>query len=145
MSWREKIGRFFYGRYGMDALYRFCFGTVLVLIVLSSLLRRHMVASLVVSLLAWGLLIWSAWRGMSRNYARRRAENERFLRLIKPFKSFFVLQFRRVRDCRTRVYRKCPVCHAVLCLPRKSGRHTVRCPGCHHSWEVRVLGNGRGK
>ena len=143
MSWREKLIRLMYGRYGRDTLNTFLFVCTLICLVLSSVFRFVPPARAILSLLSLALMSWYIFRTMSRSYARRQAENRAFLRVFGPIRDWFSLQYRRVRDCRSYVYRRCPECRAVLRLPRRAGRHTVRCPRCSHTWETRVSGNAR--
>ena len=70
------------------------------------------------------------FRTMSRNIAKRRAENQKFC-------NFFKLRKNKFRDRKTHVYRKCPSCKAVLRLPKAKGKHTVSCPKCKNKFSVR--------
>lgn len=137
---RQKLSRFLYGRYGMDKM-----GTVLsviaiVLWLVSALLRRLVRVSLVISLLALVLYAYVLFRALSRNIVKRSAENRAFCRLTAPIGSFFTLQRDRIRDRRHHVYRRCPRCRAILRLPRRAGKHDVRCPKCQNGFSVRIFG-----
>ena len=44
----------------------------------------------------------------------------------------------RIRDRKTHVYRRCPVCKNVLRLPREVGDHGVNCPVCHGHFSVKI-------
>lgn len=57
---------------------------------------------------------------------------------IKKAKQFFKRQINRVRYHKTKVYRRCPGCGAHLCLPRKKGTHTVKCPICSVHFEIKI-------
>ena len=133
-NFKSKLISFMYGRYGIDELY---YG--LTVLWLAMLLLRTVTGFFLFSILGWACLIIMIWRSFSRNIARRRAENAVFLRFWDPVKAWFKLQFARVRDCRTSVYRKCPDCRAVIRLPRKRGEHSAVCPRCGKRFDVRVL------
>lgn len=137
-NFKEKLIRFMYGRYGVDQLYYGLFVFYFVLLVFNTFLRWP-----IFTILMTADLVWMVFRMMSRNYAARRRENEVFLKLWNPIKDFFKLTWNRIRECRTHVYHKCPHCKAVLRLPRKKGAHTVRCPRCHDSFEMKVHFGGK--
>lgn len=133
-NWKYKLASFMYGRYGTDALYYGLFALWLVLHVAFVITGEW-----VFSLFGWAVLLFMVYRVFSRNLTRRRKENEAFLKLWLPVKEFFRLQFRRIRDFRTSVYRKCPGCRAVLRLPRRRGKHTTSCPRCARRFDVHIL------
>ncbi len=125
--------RFMYGRYGVDELY---YGLFLLWIALT--VAGALTGSVVVSLLTSFTLVLMLYRMLSKNYAKRRRENEVFLKLWKPVKSWFVLQRDRIRDHKTARYRKCPSCRAIIKFPNKKGKHTAVCPKCGNRFGVRV-------
>ena len=110
---REAVARFMVGRYGNDQLNRFLFGGYFVLWMLSVLCFGWV--GLLFDLLCSVTAVWLLWRMLSRNYARRQAENERFLRWWGPIKRWFSFQFTR--------------------LPVKRGRRTVTCHRCRHQFK----------
>ncbi len=132
-NWKYKLASFMYGRYGTDALYYALLAGWFVLHLLYSFTGEW-----IFPLLSWAVLIYMTYRVFSRNLSRRRRENEIFLKVWRPVKDFCKLQFHRVRDVRTSVYRKCPHCKAVLKFPRRRGKHTANCPRCAHRFDVQV-------
>jgi DNA-directed RNA polymerase subunit M/transcription elongation factor TFIIS len=40
-------------------------------------------------------------------------------------------------DDQVHIFRDCTKCGSTLRLPRKSGKHSVKCPRCSHSFYVR--------
>ena len=133
-QWKKKLISFMYGRYGVDTLY-YALNILWFLFLILQILTR----SIIFGILAWVCLFFMVFRMLSRNIARRRAENDAFLRLWNPVKSFFKLQWTRVKDARTSVYRKCPQCKATLRLPRRRGTHTAVCPRCSNRFDVRIF------
>lgn len=133
-NWKNKLITFMYGRYGMDALYRALNVLWIVLWVIGIL-----TGSVAVTVLAWLCLFYMMFRVFSRNITRRQAENAWFLKMWTPVKGFFSLQWRRVKEYRTAVYRKCPDCGAMLRLPHRRGQHTAACPRCGRRFDVRIL------
>ena len=132
-NFKNKLYRFMYGRYGYDTLSK------TLLWVYAALLVLHMILSLFIEepfyylfyfLITVGLVFYILYRTMSRNIAKRRAENQKFC-------GFFKLRKNKFRDRKTHVYRKCPSCHVVLRLPKAKGKHSVVCPKCKNRFEVK--------
>ena len=132
-NFKNKISRFFYGRYGNDTLGRtllwIYIGLVLVYTVISLFIPDAFLY-VIFLLLSCALVFYMFFRIFSRNIAARRKENEKFC-------GFFKLLRNRIRDRKTHVYRKCPKCRAVLRLPKSKGKHTVVCPRCGERFSVK--------
>lgn len=128
---RNAIQRFMYGRYGTDQLNLALLGLYLVLYLVSALTR-------------WGVLYWLSlavlvlllFRTLSRNAARRRAENAKFLQVAGPVIRWLRFQRTAHRDKEHR-YFKCPNCGQQLRVPRGKGKITVTCRSCGVSFEER--------
>ena len=133
MKIKEKLARFMYGRYGGDQLNSFILITVAILMVVNIFLD-----SLIIYIAYMLLWIWSLFRMLSRKIYKRRAENEKFLRLWTPIKNKFKLMKNKRRDRKTHVYKKCPRCKSVLRLPKQKGKHTVRCPKCSNRFDIKI-------
>ena len=128
-NWLEKLGykisSFMYGRYGNDALTNFLLILGLILMVISWIPRLWWVY-----FLAAAVLIWSLFRTFSRNFAKRRRELDRYLKIQKPIANFFKLSRNKWRDRKTHVYFKCKKCKAVLRVPKGKGSIVVICTRC---------------
>lgn len=133
----NSIARFMYGRYGVDQL-SWCL--LIAYIVLSTGIRfiPHYWVYFGASLAVMALPIWMIYRILSRRLEPRRRENERFLRMWRPIKQFFKLQWCRLRDRKTHRYFRCKHCRAVVRLPLKHGEHTCTCPRCHRDFPVKM-------
>ena len=131
---RNTVARFMWGRYGNDQLNRVLFWTYFVLWVLSVLLWGWV--SLVLTVLCTATMVWVLCRMLSRNIARRQAENRRFLSWSHTVKGWFTHQTTRVKDSRRYRYRRCPGCKAMLRLPIKRGRRTVTCHRCRGQFKA---------
>ncbi len=143
-NFKYKLARFFYGRYGMDALHNLLYGTAMVLMFLAlvfTVLAKAEPALSYVSIgmyaIALGLMGWSIFRSLSRNIAARRRENDWYLRAKhklfgrKP-------KVKLPPDTAEHVFRACTHCRATIRLPRTKGKHTARCPRCQKRFRVRV-------
>ena len=143
MNFREKIARFLYGRYGADNLYNALFVFELILLFIATILNVLgniepilAIISMVLYVASLGLLIFAMYRFFSRNIAKRRRENQAWLR----FKAKFRCKPKRrlPPDTADHIFRSCPHCKATLRLPREKGKHEVRCPRCGEKFGVKV-------
>ena len=115
-----------YGRYGSDQLnMAILVAAVLVSLtnsVLTVFLRESTVYSGIVapilSVIVYGLLIYSFFRMFSRNIYKRQRENRRFTQL-----------WMRLKDRNNR-YFCCPNCKQTVRVPRGRGKICIRCPKC---------------
>ena len=126
---RRKLQQFMIGRAGGDQF-------SLALLVGSSLFN------LLSSLLDLGLFYWlsilcmcyALFRMLSRNVSRRRAENAKFLTLIRPLKRRVSSLRNQMKDKEHRYFR-CPNCKQQMRVPRGKGRIQVTCRSCGASFE----------
>ncbi|MBQ7322728.1 MAG: hypothetical protein IJW99_11570 [Clostridia bacterium] len=133
MKFQDKVIRFMYGRNGNDKLNQALFWVYFVLLLLNIFLK-----SIILWILELLLVALYLFRFLSRNIYRRQRENRGFLKVWNKFTGFFKLQKNKFRDRKTHVYRKCEHCRAVLRLPKKLGKHTVRCPQCGKTFSVKI-------
>ena len=122
-----------YGRYGNDQL-----NNALIIIYLIAVLVNAFIGSFTLSIIMLAMIVTAIIRMMSRNIYRRRAENQKFLKVWNPVKNWFKFNRDKFRDRKTHVYRKCPDCKAILRLPRRPGEHTVVCPKCKTRFDVKI-------
>lgn len=133
-SFRSRMAAFMAGRYGIDQLYFGLLGLYLFLAML-----RILIPFSILSWLGFAVLIFATFRMLSKNIPARRRENEWFLKVWRPVKSRLILCRDRIRDRKTCRYRRCHHCHAILRLPVRRGKNTVRCPKCGESFSVRIF------
>lgn len=126
--------KFFNGRYGTDQFEYFLFAVYAVLCLINAFLLIG-----IVQLITWLLFVYIIWRMMSRNHYKRRRENEVFLKIFNSVKVSFKLFFDRIRYVRSARFRRCKHCKAIIKLPVKRGKHSVKCPKCTKSFDVRIL------
>ena len=126
---RQWLTRFMTGRYGMDQLNTAMMVLYIILYVIY-LFTRWMILDFIVLV----LLFVTIFRMLSRNLERRRAENTRFLQMVRP-------ALRKFKSCRSRMqdkehrYFKCPNCGQQMRVPRGKGRITVHCRACGATFE----------
>ena len=83
----------------------------------------------ILSWVATAVFLWSFYRILSRQYAKRRAENARFLTAAGPAIRWWRMQ-RTIRRDKEHRYFKCPNCGQYLRVPRGKGKITVNCRNC---------------
>ena len=121
---RRYMTRFMAGRYGGDQLNLFLIALYLILYVIFLFTRL-----LVFELAGTVLLVVSLFRSLSRNLPQRRAENTRFLQIVRPIWRKWTGFRARAHDKDHR-YFKCPNCGQQMRVPKGKGRITVHCRSC---------------
>ena len=122
---RRRLEQFMRGRYGMDQFGRFIFWSTMICLVVSMFFRSN-----VLYLLSLFLLIYSYFRMFSRNYAKRYAENQKYLQLTTGVRTKFAGLKRDMKQSKTYHIYKCPNCRQKIRIPRGKGKIVVTCPKC---------------
>lgn len=138
-SFREKIMRFMYGRYGFDQLGRFLFGLAFVFWILCFFVRFlpwHFLYAMF-SGINTALYIVAFFRILSKNTYKRTLENEKYLQIRAKVLPFLSKKTEKLKD-KEHIYKNCPNCKAKLRLARVKGKHTTKCPRCGTKFNVRV-------
>ncbi len=130
-----------YGRYGIDRLYWFMFGSSLVLSVSGIIVNFFAhdtiggrLAYVIIEILSFSLLLLAVMRAFSRNYNKRRAENSRYLKIRN---AIFKRKPKLPPDTSEYVFRRCKYCGVTLRLPNRQGKHTVKCVRCGKEFTVK--------
>ena len=130
---KNKILRFFSGRYGLDS-----FGYFLLIVYAVLCILNAIFGFLPLQVLTVLIAFYSFWRMFSRNYYKRSAENRKFQNIRFKIKTEIKLFFDKIRYSKTSRCRKCKHCKAIIKLPNKKGKHTVRCPKCSNLFDVKI-------
>lgn len=83
------------------------------------------------------LILFSLFRSFSRNYDRRRSENNKFLSITNPLT-------RRVRQMRAQTcdrehkYFRCPNCGQMLRVPKGKGKISISCRNCGTTFQKKT-------
>lgn len=132
------LKRFMLGRNGIDELFYFSFIVYLVLYGLNFLiLGMNLYLAAATYYIQLAILVFTIFRILSRNVAKRRAENEKFLSIITKVAPNFELNVRRIREGRGFTFHKCKQCGSVLRFPRKKGKFNVTCPKCGNQFLIK--------
>lgn len=124
-SFKDKMARFMYGRYGMDQLSRNLSLICLVLLIVTMFVRNN-----VIYMIALVGIVYTYFRVFSRNISRRSEENEKYLRFhYKVVGKLNKIKFR-IMDSKTHRIFRCPSCSQKIRVPRGKGKISIKCPKC---------------
>lgn len=126
---RGFLSRFMAGRYGTDQL-----NTALTVVWLVVWLLTIITGWAILSSVSLVLVLITLFRSFSRKIDRRRAENARFLQLVRPLNRRLKNLKNRLKDKDHRYFR-CPNCKQQMRVPRGKGRITVHCRSCGTTFE----------
>lgn len=120
-----KIQQFMAGRYGSDKFTLFLSIVGLILAFLGNFRELRFFY-----FIGLGVIIYSLFRAMSKNFEARRKELNWFLRWSEKPRAEFKLLGNKWRDRKTHRYFKCKSCKTVLRVPVGRGKIEVTCPKC---------------
>ncbi len=121
-----------YGRNGADQLNSALLIVYLAVWILGGILAAvidHPIAHTVVNILMSVLAVVIFWRMFSKNLAKRRGENARFLAWWNPIKNRFVSAKARRAD-KDHKYFTCKNCKTICRVPVGKGKIVITCPKC---------------
>ena len=129
---RERLARFMAGRNGADNLSRTVMLLAFILFILS-LFFSDWLAQLLLTLAVTGI-VYVYFRMFSKNVARRREENSRYLAKTASLRSYFRSLGERWRQRRDYKFFRCPMCRTLLRVPRGKGKIKIVCRKCGNSF-----------
>ena len=118
------------GRSGADPFSRFLSYAALALIVANLFVRGTVLWAL-----ALLVLVYTYFRMFSKNVARRREENGKYLQLKYKLTGGVKNCADRWKQRKEFVFFRCPDCRAMLRVPRGKGRIRVTCRKCGNAFE----------
>ncbi len=121
------------GRYGVDELSRLMLWVVLALFVLSMIFRWG-----IFSIIAYALIIYMYFRIFSKNIAKRREENLRYLDF--RYNAGKKVRAKKERFAQRKYYRffSCPTCGQTVRVPKGHGKICITCPKCRGEFIKKV-------
>lgn len=125
----ERFRRFMMGRYGVDSFSKFLLLAGVIMAFISSLTKFS-----ILYVLGWICLLYSYFRVFSKNYAKRAAENQKYLQITAKISSKFSglkrgTKNHTAKDPYHRIF-KCPGCKQKIRVPSRKGKIEIRCPKC---------------
>ena len=121
----DKLRAFMAGRNGID-------GAAIALIVIAVALNMvsRIIGGLPLVIASMAFLVLALVRILSKNVAKRREENYRFIRISRDLREEF--RAWRVRRSESKLYKfyPCPDCKSRLRVRRGAGKIQITCPKC---------------
>ena len=138
-NFRYRLTQFMQGRYGMDRMGQARSTLAFVLILLNLFSGRPLLRFLVLA-----DLIYVYYRMLSKDIAKRYAENQKYLAFEAKVKGYFsglkyrLTHFKEIQE-RNRGYHiyTCPRCRQKIRIPKGKGKIMVRCPRCSYEFQKR--------
>lgn len=129
----QKLREFMYGRHGFDQL---CFaltigGFAFYTFYVFSRFRLFYL----ISLICYGIAVF---RSLSKNHAKRIAENQKFMNLWYKMKNKWVGLKADFEERKTYKHFKCPSCGQKIRIPRGRGKVEICCPKCSNKFIKKV-------
>lgn len=115
---KDKINRFFQGRYGLDELGKFLIVINLITYILGIFLRSNLTLGISAS-----CMIFLLYRIMSRQHWERSEENRKYMSYVKLW------QLRYEHRKSARIY-LCKRCGKYIRVPKGNGKIQVTCTSC---------------
>ena len=119
------LRNFMIGRYGPDHL-----NVAMIIVSLVLSLLRSIIGFTPIIYVSYTLLVLAAFRMLSRNIHRRRAENDKFIRYWWPIRTKLNRSIANFKHRRTHKFLKCPSCGNTLRVPKGKGKLQITCPKC---------------
>ena len=121
---KEKLIRFMIGRYGMDQFSRFLMWATLVIMVIGIFTHP------IVYCVGFAGMIYMYFRIFSKNWTKRSAENQWYLRKSYAVRNWFDKKKKLWKLKKTHKIFKCPTCKQKIKIPKGKGKIEIRCTKC---------------
>lgn len=118
-----------YNKYGADQFGLTIFVVALVCSLIAAITRNG-----IFYVFQWALVVYGFFRMFSKNYVKRRIENDHYLAFVKVCQRTYKVCINNVKD-RNYKYFLCPHCHQMVRIPRGRGKVTITCPNCHKEFD----------
>ncbi len=126
---KNGFARFMIGRSGADYLGLACLLLALIVNMIDTLIGPSLF-----SLIGSALYIWTIYRMLSKNLAKRAEENRRFMELVNRVKPEVMKYWTRIKNMKDFKYFTCPQCKTSIRMKRGLGEKKIVCPRCKHSF-----------
>ena len=121
---KEKLIRFMIGRYGMDQFSRFLMWATLVIMVIGTFTHP------IVYYVGFAGMIYMYFRIFSKNWTKRSAENQWYLRKSYAVRTWFDKKKKLWKLKKTHKIFKCPTCKQKIKVPKGKGKIEIKCTKC---------------
>ena len=129
----DKVRQMMYGRYGTDDFSKCLLGITLILLILSLFSKAP-----IFYILALVCLVYTYFRMFSRDFDKRRAENEKYLSVTANIRKKARIGKRRFTERKDYRFFKCPSCGQEVRVPKGKGHIRITCPKCRTQFDRNV-------
>lgn len=126
---KEKLIRFMYGRYGVDAFSKFLTGVGFAFLIITMFTNLR-----VLWIISLAVIIYAYFRMFSKNHQKRYAENQAYYKYTAGIRNSFAKLKYNLKQRRTHHIYSCPSCKQKIRIPRGKGKIEVRCPKCSNTF-----------
>lgn len=130
MKFKERLDRFFSGRYGYDDLNLFILILYLIIIIIRLITKCYWL-----DILEFITVLILITRILSKNIEKRRAENRKFQKISAPVRTWLYNTFKN-RNSSHKIF-VCPNCLQKVRVPKGKGKIEITCPKCRNSFVKR--------
>ncbi len=125
-AWLNNVMR---GRYGNDSLNQAISIVAIVLWIINFIVKNNILQTVVLV-----LMILTIVRSFSKKWAKRNAENQKYLNATMPIRRYFKVVKRNFDD-KGYKYFLCPTCKTMVRIPRGRGKVEIKCPNCQRKFD----------
>lgn len=135
-NFMNKLTKFLYGRYGVDELSTFLLKVSLCLILLNLFQKSD-----IINLIELLFITIVFYRMLSKKIYQRGRELKIYLKAKRKVLIPFFSIWRKIKNRKTYIYKKCKQCKKTLRLPipNKRGKKHVTCPNCDYRNSYYIL------
>ncbi|MGL6201835.1 MAG: hypothetical protein ACRC3H_23190 [Lachnospiraceae bacterium] len=126
---KEKLIRFMYGRYGVDAFSKFLIGIGFAFAIITMIINLP-----VLYYISLVLIIYAYFRMFSKNHPKRYAENQAYYKYTRGIRNSVSKLKYNLKQRRTHHIYSCPSCKQKIRIPKGKGKIEVRCPKCSNTF-----------
>ncbi|MDO4778259.1 MAG: hypothetical protein Q4A42_01730 [Tissierellia bacterium] len=130
---KDKLMKFFSGRYGADKLTYYLMYFSLALLIVGQISDK-----IIISYIAFAIIIYANYRVLSKNISKRSNENRIFLGKTYKIRHFFAKKYYHIFGKDGFKYFTCNTCKSELRIPKNKGKIRVRCPKCNTEYIKRT-------
>lgn len=129
---KEKINKFFQGRYGSDELH-----SLLMILFVILFLIYCITKSYIFNILSFCTIAYAIFRMLSKNIIKRQKENQKFLYYKNNISSWFKRTKSNLSKSSSFCIYLCPKCRQKVRVPKGKGKICIKCPKCSKEFTKR--------
>lgn len=124
----NRLKDFFNGIYGFDGLSCGLLFLSIIINLITAMIPSDTAKHL--NIISYIPIIICLFRVFSHNHYKRRAENQKFMKLLQPVFEYFENHSEKKEQAKLFKFFKCPVCTQKIRVPKGKGKIEITCPKC---------------